>query len=256
PYSCFCFRGNLSLVLGELGRTHMKFNALIKARKYFNEALIIRRAIAKKNPNKTESQKDYAIALRGFGLTLMKKEDASRAIEYFEESLLIRKRLLEKSPERIDLKRDLSVILIDLGKAKMLIEDYGNALKLIGEALSIRRGIYQLEPERLVFLKDLRLNLSKMSLCLRKSGRKVEAYEFAEEAITISERILDKSDDKQKSIIELVQRILEISELSDGLKKTSWLLKAREILENLEKQRTTYKSVRSLKAIIDAKLRS
>ncbi len=250
------FQRDLSLVLGELGRTHMKFNALIKARKYFNEALIIRRAIAKKNPNKTESQKDYAIALRGFGLTLMKKEDASRAIEYFEESLLIRKRLLEKSPERIDLKRDLSVILIDLGKAKMLIEDYGNALKLIGEALSIRRGIYQLEPERLVFLKDLRLNLSKMSLCLRKSGRKVEAYEFAEEAITISERILDKSDDKQKSIIELVQRILEISELSDGLKKTSWLLKAREILENLEKQRTTYKSVRSLKAIIDAKLRS
>jgi len=30
----------------------MKFNDLIKAREYFNEALIIRRAIAKKNPNK------------------------------------------------------------------------------------------------------------------------------------------------------------------------------------------------------------
>lgn len=54
----------------------MKFNDLIKAREYFNEALIIRRAIAKKNPNtnKTESQKDYAIALRGFDLTLMKNK--------------------------------------------------------------------------------------------------------------------------------------------------------------------------------------
>ncbi|NLT44883.1 MAG: DUF4062 domain-containing protein, partial [Thermotogaceae bacterium] len=250
------FRRDLSLVLGELGRTHMKFNDLDKAREYFNEALIIRRAIAKKNPNKMESQKDYAIALRGFGLTFMKKETASRAIECFEESLFIRRRLLEKSPERIDIKRDLSVILIDLGKAKMLIEDYGNALKLIGEALSIRREICQLEPERLVFLKDLRLNLSKMSLCLRKLGRKVEAYEFAEEAITISERILEKSDDKERLRIELVERILEISELSDDLKKTFWLLKAREILESLEKHRTTDEIARSLKATIDKKLRS
>ncbi len=101
----------------------------------------------------------------------------------------------------------------------MLREDYSCALKHFGEALSIRREINGNEPERLDFMNDLRISISNMSLCLRKLGSMVESYEFAEEAIMISERILDKSDDMQKSRIELVQRILEISELSDGLKK-------------------------------------
>lgn len=119
----------------------------------------------------------------------------------------------------------------------MLREDYSCALKHFGEALSIRREINGNEPERLDFMNDLRISISNMSLCLRKLGSMVESYEFAEEAIMISERILDKSDDMQKSRIELVQRILEISELSDGLKKLPGCLrqeKSLRILKNRE----------------------
>jgi tetratricopeptide (TPR) repeat protein len=114
---------NKSLIFNNLGNLLLDNNEMVRAKKAYEEALMIRRQLAEKNPE--VFLPDVAMTLNNLGNLLQTNKEMGAAKQAYEEALLVLRKLALKNPQVYNL--DVAATAINLGLF------YQQLLKTTGE---------------------------------------------------------------------------------------------------------------------------
>ena len=174
-----------------------------EAFKWFNEALAVRRQLARTSPERD----DWAI---GLSQILVRLGDLSReegrgdtAMDYYEQSLRNAARLFERRQTAARLQRELSWNFNKVGDMKLRAAERkadGDAvfheltevaLSHFNNSLCIRRKLATTEPQNLLFKRDVSYVLRRIGDARRLRGESSAAEAAYFEALRISMELLD-----------------------------------------------------------------
>jgi tetratricopeptide (TPR) repeat protein len=165
--------------LNSLGVLNRAENRKAEARKDFEEALVIRRALASQTPDVYEP--GVAQTLDNLGVLNRDEHRKAEARKSFEEALAIRRALASQTP---DVYRPYVAQTLDnLGVLNHDENRNAEARKNFEEALAIRRALASQTPD--VYRPYIAQTLDNLGVLNRDENRKAEARKNFEEALAI-----------------------------------------------------------------------
>ncbi len=176
-------------VLNNLGLLLSDQNELIEAKKDYEEALLIRRKLAEKNPEIYLS--DVAMILNNLANLLSDQNELTGAKKDYEEALLIYRELADKNPD-VHVP-DVAMILNNLGVLLMNQDELIDAKKVYEEALLVYRKLADKNPD--TYLPYMATNLNNLALLLSDQDELIGAKKNYEEALLIRRKLADKNPD-------------------------------------------------------------
>jgi tetratricopeptide (TPR) repeat protein len=129
--------------LGDVLRSEGK---LTEARRFYEDALAIRKRLAERDPADADRQRDLSISLERLGDILNYMGKWTEARKFYEEVLAIRTRLAEASPANADRQREVSVSFDRLGDTLKYEGKLAEARKFYEDALAIRKRLADADP--------------------------------------------------------------------------------------------------------------
>jgi Tfp pilus assembly protein PilF len=177
----------VALALNNLGDLDRDRNRMDDARQAFEEALKIRRELARKSSGAYLA--DVAATLNNLGILdrdQNRMDDARRA---FEEALDIRSELARQNPETY--LPDVAMTLNNLGILGRDQNRMDNAREAFGEALKTYRELARKNPE--TYLPNVAMALNNLGVFHREQNRMDDARQAYEEALKIYRELARKN---------------------------------------------------------------
>ena len=178
---------DVATTLNNLGNLSGDENRNAEARKQFEEALAIRRSLAKKKPN--VYLPDVATTLNNLGVLSSAENRNDEARKEYEEALAIRRSLAKKNPDVY--LPGVAATLNNLGGLSSDENRNAEARKQHEEALDIRRLLAKKNPD--VYLPDVAATLNNLGVLSSAENRNAEARKQYEEALDLYRSLAKKN---------------------------------------------------------------
>jgi tetratricopeptide (TPR) repeat protein len=123
-----------------IGDVEVAQGNLTEALKSFRDGHIIRKRLAKADPNNAGWQRDLAVSYDRFGNVQMTQGDLTEALKSFRDGLAIRERLAKADPNNAGWQRDLQYSVGRIGSLAysfVLAHDFASALEAADQAISL-----------------------------------------------------------------------------------------------------------------------
>jgi len=168
----------IAKALSGLGILHVNLNRMDEARKAFEEALSIRRDLARQSPE--AYLPEVAWILNNLGNLHRQQNRQDEARKAYEEALKIRRDFAQQRPESF--RSDMAMILNNLGVLDHDQNRMGDAAKATEESLKIYRDLALQDPEDNRYVAR---SLGNLGTFYKALNRMDEARKVYEEAIEI-----------------------------------------------------------------------
>ena len=166
-------------LLVALAGAYQKINRLDNAGEAYQEALDIRRTLAKENPQAFLPA--VATTLNNLGILHSDKNEFAPALEAYQEALDIRRTLAKENPQAF--LPYVATTLNSLGNLQRAKNEFALALEAYQEALDIRRTSAKENPQ--AFLPDVATTLNNLGILLSNKNEFAAALEAYQEALDI-----------------------------------------------------------------------
>jgi tetratricopeptide (TPR) repeat protein len=178
---------DVASILNNLGVLYRHQNRMDEARQAFEEALKIRRELARKSPE--TYLPDVATTLNNLGNLHHHQHRMVEAHQAFEEALKIRRELAQKDPESY--LPDVAETLNNLGNLQLDQNQMDKARQSYREALKTFRQLAQKDSE--TYLPYVAATLSNLGTMYYDQNQKDEAGQAYEEALKICRQLAQKN---------------------------------------------------------------
>ena len=195
-------------------------NDFEKARHHYEEALQIRRELAKQNPE--AYLPEVATSLNNLGVLLRDTNDLKKAQDYYEKALQIRRELAQQNPEAY--LPEVAASLNNLGNLLRDTNDLEKAQDYHEEALQIRRELAQQNPE--AYLPEVATSLNNLGVLLRDTNDLKKAQDYYEKALQIRRELAQQNPEAY-----LPEVAASLNNLGNLLRDTNDLEKAQDYHE-------------------------
>jgi len=208
---------NRATLLNYLGLFYHKQNRFTKALRAYSDSLVIRRKLAKENPN--TYLPDVAMTLNNLGNLYLGITRFSDALKCFSESLEIRRKIAKENPNAY--LPDVAMTLNNLGSLYLGIARFPDALKCFSESLEIRRKIAKENPN--TYLPDVAMTLNNLGNLYLDIANFPEALKYFNESLDIRKKIAEVNPDAHlpdfaMTLNNLGNLYLSIARFPDALK--------------------------------------
>ncbi|KGN76046.1 hypothetical protein HQ40_04460 [Porphyromonas gulae] len=172
-------------------------NDFTKAKQYYEEILVIYRALAKKNP---QAYNPYlALTLNNLGLLYSNNNELKQAKDCHQEALVIRRELVKKSPQAYN--QDLAMTLNNLGLLLGKNNELKQAKDCYQEALVKYRELAKKNPQ--VYNPELASVLNNLGVLLNDNKEPKQAKEYHQEALEIRRELVRKKPQVYNSYLAM-----------------------------------------------------
>ncbi|WP_240486447.1 tetratricopeptide repeat protein, partial [Hyalangium minutum] len=175
-------QNNLGVRLSELGRRE---EALVATQ----EAVVLRRALAQRNPD--AFQPDLAMSLNNLGVSLSELGRREEALAATQEAVELYRALAQRNPDAF--QPDLAGCFNNLGAMLSELGRREEALAATQEAVVLRRALAQRNPD--AFQPDLAGCLNNLGAMLSGLGRREEALAATQEAVEFYRALAQRNPD-------------------------------------------------------------
>jgi|WetSurMetagenome_2_1015567.scaffolds.fasta_scaffold07458_8 tetratricopeptide (TPR) repeat protein len=165
--------------LNNLGTLYSDTQRLKEAEHTYQEALDIRRTLAKTNPQ--TYLPDVAITLNNLGLLYSYTQRLKEAEHTYQEALEIRRNLAKTNPQTY--LPSVAIALNNLGILYKNTQRLKEAEQTLQEALEIRRTLAKTNPQ--TYLPDVAMTLNNLGVLYKYTQRLKEAEQTLQEALDI-----------------------------------------------------------------------
>ena len=190
------FQRDLAVSYTKLGDLESARGNGEKAKKFFEDALAILKALAKEL-NRADFQRDLAVSYTKLGDLERAHGNAEKAKKFFEDALAIRKAVAAKKPNKVDFQSDLFISYHKLGDLERALGNVEKAKKYFEDALAIAAALAAKAPlDRADFQRDLSVSYTKLGDLERERGNGENAKKFFEDALAITAALAAKEPNR------------------------------------------------------------
>jgi tetratricopeptide (TPR) repeat protein len=131
---------------------NIRLQHLNEAKQRLQQAIQLAEKLAEQNPDSSELQSQYAVALNVSSGLLLRENDPRKALEGYRKSLQITEALVKKHPSATGYQRDLMVLHGHMGDilgspTKASLGDTAGAIASYGKAVSIAKAMVAADPK-------------------------------------------------------------------------------------------------------------
>jgi tetratricopeptide (TPR) repeat protein len=176
-------------ILDRAGRGLLQRGRIDKAKNVYEEALAIAQRLADNEPNRTDLQRDLAVALERMADLHQALGQIDQALSFTQLAFNIVQRLTSAEPNRFDLQRDLAFSFRKLGGLYQSLGQLDKALSSLLQAVSASEHLACAEPHRADLQRDLAVSFGRTGDIYQYLGQTNQALDAFQQALDIFQRL-------------------------------------------------------------------
>ncbi len=212
---------DLSISFNKLGDLSRALGDTAAARRYYEDALAVRRRLAEAAPDSADYARDLSISNERLGDLSRALGDTAAARRYYEDALAVRRRLAEAAPDSADYARDLSISNERLGDLSRALGDTAAARRYYEDALAVRRRLAEAAPDSADYARDLSISNERLGDLSRALGDTAAARRYYEDALAVRRRLAEAAPDSADYARDLSISNERLGDLSRALGDTA-----------------------------------
>jgi tetratricopeptide (TPR) repeat protein len=200
-----------------LGDLHARLGDGEQARRYYEDALILDKALVEREPDCSDFQSDLSVSYDRLGDLHEGLGDGEQARQYYEDALALDKALVEREPGRSDLQQGLAASYDRLGDLSERVGDREQTRRYYGDALAIRKVLAEREPARSDLKQALAVSYSKLGELHETVGDGGQARRYYEDALAIRKMLVEREPGRSDLQGALAVSFSKLGDLHAGL---------------------------------------
>jgi tetratricopeptide (TPR) repeat protein len=141
----------------------VELGAFDKARARFQQALLIRERLAKKDPASADALDSLSVSFSKLGEVLLQMGDLDAARDRFSDALEIDQQLEKRNPSSIEAQRAVAISMSSLGDVLLKTKNFAEGRERLAQAVSRFERILAGSRGSVIAQRDLMLAYAKLA---------------------------------------------------------------------------------------------